>query len=179
MVPPFKSTIIFMSLRAPILLIALLFCQTSFSQTKNDTINTLEIQAKNYLTEMYVNRNFDVASKFLDSRVFTEMEDFYVKRNQGQLKDSVLYYRIKFDISKYYKILTQFRFDKFLQANIEREDNFTFGYIFFEYTEFLKSSSETIKSMLVFISEDKGKNWLLQDWKIKDIADKVEKGIIK
>lgn len=168
-----------MSLRAPILFIALLFCQASYGQTKNDTINTLEIQAKNYLTEMYVNRNFDVASKFLDSRVFAEMEDFYVKRNQGQLKDSLLYQRIKFDISKYYKNLTQFRFDKFLQANIEREDNFTFGYISFEYTEFFGNKSDTIKTMLVFISEDNGKKWVLQDWKIKDIADKVDKGIIK
>ncbi len=31
--------------------------------------------------------------------------------------------------------------------------------------------------MLVFISENKAQTWVIQDWKIKGIADKVAKNI--
>jgi|GEM_PF-3937240 hypothetical protein len=166
-----------MNLRTIIISILFLSCQSLFAQTSNDTIKTLELQTKKYLTEMYIDKNIDNASEMWDSRMLLEMEDFYNKRNQGQLTDTILYNRIKQDINKYYKQLTTFRFDKFLKSSIERGGGFILGYVIFEYTEFFKSKSMNRKTMIVFISQDNGKTWVLQDWKVKDIADKVDRKI--
>lgn len=160
------------------ILLTFLFVNVAKGQTKTDTINTLQEKTKIYLTEMYVRKQFEKASKMWDSRMYLEMEDFYNKRKQGQIKDSALHNRIKLDINKYYKKLVKFRFDKFLKSSLEKDNDFTFGYIFFEYTEIFKNKSEKVKTMLVFISENNGKDWVLQDWKVKDIADKVDKKII-
>ncbi len=111
--------------------------------------------------------------------MFLEMEDFYQKRKQGHFIDSTLYIRIKEDVAKYFKLLDKFEVGKILGTELETDDNFTIGQVFFEYTQTLKGKSEKIKSMLVFLSENKGKTWVIQDWKIKDIADKVDKKIYK
>ena len=148
-----------------------------FGQTKQDTINNLTHQTKVYLTEMYVNKKFDNASKMWDNRMFSEMEDFYQKRKQGHFVDTALANRIKGDVSKYFNRLDKFKFEKILGSQLETDNNFSIGQIFFEYTETLKGKSEKIKTMLVFVSEDEGRTWAIQDWKIKDIADKVDKKI--
>jgi hypothetical protein len=148
-----------------------------FGQAKQDTINYLQQQANVYLTEMYINKDFGNASKMWDKRVLLEMEDFYQKRKQGHFTDTILANRIKSDVTKYFKRLDEFKIEKTLGSSLETDSNFTVGQIFFEYTETLKGKSEKIKTMLVFISEDKGKTWVIQDWKIKDIADKVDRKI--
>lgn len=150
-----------------------------FGQAKQDTISYLQQQAKVYLTEMYVDKNFDNASKMWDKRMLSEMEDFYQKRKQGHFTDIILINKIKADVTKYFGQLEKFKIEKILGSSLETDVNFIVGQIFFEYTEILKSKLERVKTMLVFISADKGKTWVIQDWKVKDIADKVDRKIFK
>jgi hypothetical protein len=149
----------------------------AFGQEKEDT-SFLKQQAKAYLTKMYIKKEYDSASTMWDKRVFLEMEDFYNKRNQGRLTDTVLSKRIKADVKKYYARLTKFTIDKFLQSTVEMDNGYKMGYVFYQFTQTLKGKRITDKSMLVFISEDEGKTWLLQDWTVKWIADQVDKKML-
>ena len=105
------------------------------------------------------------------------MEDFYNKRKQGHFTDTALHQRIKTDIKKYYKRLTIFKIGKFLGSMIEADPVYIVGQTYYDYVETINNKQTKSKIMLVFISEDKGKTWVVQDWKIKDIADKVDKNI--
>ena len=149
----------------------------AFGQAMGDT-SYLKQQAKVYLTKMYIEKQYDSASAMWDKRVFLEMEDFYKKRNQGHLTDTVLYNRIKVDVKKYYEQQSAFSIDKFLRSSIENENRYRFGYVFYEITQTLKGNPKTFKSMLVFISEDEGKTWVVQDWTVKWIADQVDKKLL-
>lgn len=149
----------------------------AFGQTNDDT-TFLKQQAKAYLTKMYIKKQYDSAAAMWDKRVFLEMEDFYNKRNQGHLTDTVLYKRVKADVKKYYAWLTKFTIDKFLQSTVEMENGYKMGYVFYQFTQTLKGKRTTDKTMLVFISEDEGKTWVLQDWKVKWIADQVDKKLL-
>lgn len=147
----------------------------AFGQTRQDTIVYLQQQAKIYLTEMYVHKNFDSASKMWDKRMLWEMEDFYQKEKQGHFTDTILFNRVRADVTKYLTQLDKFKIEKILKSSLEEDPNYKMGYIFFEYKETLKSKSKKVKSMLAFISEDKGSTWVIQDWKIKYIADQLIK----
>jgi hypothetical protein len=161
-----------------ILLILFCFFGTfAFGQAKGDT-TYLNQKAKEYLTKMYIKKQYDSASAMWDKRVFLEMEDFYNKRNQGHLTDSILYNRVKADVMKYYAQLTMFSIDKFLGSTLEMNSPYKMGYVFYEFTQTLKGKRTTDKTMLVFISEDDGKTWVLQDWTVKWIADQVDKKLL-
>ena len=146
-------------------------------QTKQDTIKYFQQQSQLYLTKMYIAKQFDTASKMWDKRMYLEMEDFYNKRKQGHFTDTALHQRIKTDIKKYYKRLTIFKIGKFLGSMIEADPVYIVGQTYYDYVETINNKQTKSKIMLVFISEDKGKSWVVQDWKIKDIADKVDKNI--
>jgi len=146
-------------------------------QTKQDTIKYFQQQSQLYLTKMYIAKQFDTASKMWDKRMYLEMEDFYNKRKQGHFTDTALHQRIKTDIKKYYKRLTIFKIGKFLGSMIEADPVYIVGQTYYDYVETINNKQTKSKIMLVFISEDKGKTWVVQDWKIKDIADKVDKNI--
>ncbi len=128
---------------------------------------------------MYISKQFDTASKMWDKRMYLEMEDFYNKRKQGHFTDSALHQRIKSDIDKYYKRLSKFKIGKFLGSMLEADPVYIVGQTYYDYIETINNKPTKSKLMLVFISEDKGKTWVIQDWKIKDIADKVDTKIIK
>ena len=113
-----------------------------------------------------------------DKRVFLQMDDFYFKKNQEHLTDTVLYKRVKADVKKYYAGLTRFTIDKFLQSTVEMNNGYKTGYVFYQFTQTLKGKRTTDKTMLVFISEDEGKTWVLQDWMVKWIADQVDKKLL-
>ena len=123
---------------------------------------------------MYISKKYDSACDLWDKRVFLEMEDFYNKNNQGHFTDSLLFNRVKSDVHKYYSQLKAFSIDKFLGTTIEMDNGYKMGYVFYEYTQTYKEKTQTNKTMLVFISEDKGKTWLIQDWLVKWIADQVK-----
>jgi hypothetical protein len=156
------------------------FCTLSLyacGQVMDDTTH-LKQQAKVYLTRMYIKQQYDSASAMWDKRVLLEMEDFYNKRNQGQLTDTVLYNRVKADVKKYYAQLTKFSIDKFLGSSVEMDNGYKIGYVFYQFTQILKKKRMTDKAMLVFISEDEGKTWVIQDWRVKWIADQVNKKLL-
>ena len=161
------------------ILISVLFTLTAsvYGQAKNDTAY-LKKQAKTYLTMMYVKKQYDSASTMWDKRVFLEMEDFYNKRNQGHLTGTILYNRVKADVKKYYAKLNKFSIDKFLGTTVEMDNGYKMGYVFYQFTQTLKGKRKTDKTMLVFISEDEGKTWVLQDWTVKWIADQVDKKLL-
>jgi hypothetical protein len=52
-------------------------------------------------------------------------------------------------------------------------NEYKMGYVFYQYSQTLKGKRKTLKTMLIFISEDQGKNWVLQDWNLKWVADQV------
>jgi len=131
------------------------------------------------LTKMYISKRFDTASSMWDKRMYLEMEDFYNKRKQGHFTDTALHNRIKGDIEKYYKRLSKFKIGKFLGSMLEADPVYIVGQTYYDYLEIHNGKTTKAKLMLVFISEDKGKTWVIQDWKIKDIADKVDRKIIK
>jgi hypothetical protein len=149
----------------------------AFGQATDDT-TFLKQQAKVYLTKMYIKKQYDSAAAMWDKRVFLEMEDFYNKRNQGHLTNTVLYKRVKADVKKYYARLTKFSIDKFLQSTVEMEGGYKMGYVFYQFTQTLKGKRTTDRTMVVFISEDEGKTWVLQDWTVKWIADQVDKKLL-
>jgi hypothetical protein len=107
-----------------------------------------------------------------------ELEDFYNKRNQGHLTDTILYNRVKADVKKYYAQQSKFSIDRFLQSTIETDNGYKMGYVFYQFSQTLKGKRKTDKTMLVFISEDEGKTWVLQDWTVKWIADQVDKKLL-
>ena len=161
-------------------ILIIFFCfltSLAFGQA-NDDKTFLKQQAKEYLTKMYIKKQYDSASAMWDKRVFLEMEDFYKKRNQGQLTDTVLHERVKADVKKYYARLTKFTIDKFLQSTVEMDNGYKMGYVFYQFTQTLKGKRTTDKTMLVFISEDEGKTWVVQDWTVKWIADQVDKKLL-
>lgn len=127
---------------------------------------------------MYVKKQYDGASAMWDNRMFLEMEDFYKKLGQGHLTDTVLYKRLKADVNKYYSRLTSFSIDKFLQSTVELDNGHKTGYVFYQFTQTLKGKQKTQKTMLVFISADEGKTWVIQDWTVKWIADQVDKKLL-
>ncbi|MBA0882200.1 hypothetical protein [Flavobacterium undicola] len=137
--------------------------------------SSLDKLSKEYLTEMYINKKYDSASKIWDKGMLIEMQNYYAKSGQGNFSDLVLADKMKIDVEKYFKNLTKFQVDKILDTQIENAKDIVIGYVFFEYQETIKSKSEKIKTMLTFISSDNGKTWSVQDWKIKDIADKVNR----
>jgi len=149
----------------------------AFGEAKEDT-TVLKHQANIYLTRMYVKKQYDSASVMWDKRVLLEMRDFYNKRNQGQLSDKVVSNRVKADVKKYYARLTKFSIDKFLASTVEVDKGYKMGYVFYQFTQTLKGKKTTDKAMLVFISEDDGKTWLLQDWTVKWIAEQVNKNLL-
>src|SRR5690606_16235396 len=140
-------------------------------QAQQDTLSYLEQQATVYLTKMYGDKNFDSASKMWDSRVLLEMEDFYQKEGQGHFTGATLISRIKEDIRKYFEQMDEFKIEKMLSSSLETEGSFIIGYVFFEYTVILQHKLNQERGMLVFVSEDRGKSWAVQDWHIKGIAD--------
>jgi hypothetical protein len=149
----------------------------TFGQAQDDT-TCLKQQAKAYLTLMYIKKQFDSASSMLDKRVFLEMKDFYNNKKQGYLTGKVLYNRIKSDVKKYYTQQSGFSVDKFLRSTIEIDNGYKMGYVFYQFTRTLKGKRKTDKTMLVFISEDDGNTWVLQDWAVKWIADLVNKKLL-
>lgn len=148
-----------------------IFTTSAIGQPMEDT-TYLKQQASAYLTKMYIKKQYDSASMMWDRRVFLEMADFYQK-NQEHLTETILHNRVKADILKYYAQLDEYTIDKFLGATIEVEDGNKIGYVFFQYSQTLKGQRTTDKTMLVFISEDQGKKWVIQDWTVKWIADQV------
>jgi hypothetical protein len=153
-----------------------LFCiltTLAFGQAFDDT-TYLKKQAKAYLTKMYIKKQYDIASAMWDKRMFLEMEDFYNKRNQGHLNDTILYNRVKADVKRYYAQQSKFAIDKFLQSTVETDNGYKMGYVFYQFSQTIKGKRKTDKTMLVFISEDEGKTWVLQDWTVKWIADQVD-----
>lgn len=116
---------------------------------------------------MYIQKQYDSASAMWDNRVFLEMQDFYNKRNQIHLTDTALHTRVKSDVNKYYAQLNKYSIDKFLGTTVEIDNGYKMGYVFYQFTQTLKGKRKTAKTMLVFISEDEGKTWMLQDWTVK------------
>lgn len=154
----------------------LLFLNFGFCQSPDDKLkNSLEELSKDYLTKMYIDKDYDAGSKIWDDGMLLELQDFYRKSGQGNFSDAVLASKIKTDIEKFYKKLTKFKVEKILDVQIETGEEFCTGYVFFEYLETIKNKSKTNKTMLIFITKDYGKTWKMQDWKIKDIADKVNR----
>lgn len=149
----------------------------AFGQASDDT-SFLKQHAKAYLTKMYIERQYDSASTMWDKRMYLEMEDFYRKRDQGNLADSALYKRINDDVKKYYARLTEFSIDKFLQATVETAGGYKIGYVFYQFTHTVGKKRTADKTMLVFISEDEGKTWFVYDGKVKWIADQVDKNLL-
>ncbi|MEL1239918.1 hypothetical protein [Flavobacterium flavipallidum] len=153
----------------------LLVFNFGFSQNEKEIRKSLNKLSKEYLTEMYINKKYDSISKIWDKGMLIEIQSYYVKSNEGSFLDLVLVNKIKTDLDKYFKNLTKFHLDKILDIQIEKIDNMVIGNVFFEYQETIKSKTENIKTMLTFISPDNGNNWSVQDWKIKDIVDKVNR----
>lgn len=102
-----------------------------FSQTRQDTLNYLQQKASNYLTKMYVQKNFDSAANMWDNRMFLEMEDFYQKRKQGHFTGIALRKRIKQDVLKYYRQLNRFEPGKFIGSQLEANAVYAVAQIFF------------------------------------------------
>ena len=149
----------------------------AFGQAQDDT-TCLKQQGKTYLTLIYIKKQYDSASSMWDKRVFLEMKDFYNKNNQGHLTGKVLYDRIKSDVKKYYTRQSRFSVDRFLQSTIETDNGYKMGYLLYQFTRTFKGKQKTDKTMLVFISEDDGKTWVLQDWTVKWIAEQVHKKLL-
>jgi len=146
------------------------FC---FCQNEQEIKSSLEKISEEYLSEMYINKKYDSASKIWDNGMLVEMQNYYIKSGQGNFSDVTLTEKIKTDVEKYFYKLNKFKVDKILDTQIENVNDKVIGYVFFEYSETLINKSEKIKTMLTLISSDNGKTWQIQDWKIKDIADKV------
>ena len=155
-------------------LILLLF-NFGFCQTEKEMKISLEKLTKQYLTEMYINRNYETESKMWDNGMLIEMESYYSKSGQGNFSGAVLADKIKVDVHKYFKQLTSFKIDEILGSEIENWNGKYFGSVFVQYSETINGKSETIRTMLTFIPSEDGKTWTIQDWKIKDIADKVNR----
>ena len=145
----------------------LLYFSFVSGQTEKVLKNSIEKLSEEYLTEMYIKKNFDFASKMWENGMLTEMKSFYSKNGYEDLTDSILKRQIKSDVEKYYKKLAKFKVNKILDTEIQKENGNIFGQVFFQYSETLKNKTELIKTMLVFISYDNGKTWFIQDWKIK------------
>ena len=133
---------------------------------------SLEKLAKEYLTEFYVNRNY-AESKMWDNGMFVEMQSFYSKNGQGNFSGSTLNEKIKVDLEKYFKQLTNFKIEEILGSEIENGNGKIIGYVFVQYAETLKNKSESVRTMLTFSPSEDGKSWTIQDWKVKDIAKNV------
>ena len=146
-----------------------------FCQNEKEIKTSLEKEAKEYLTEMYVKRNYEAESKMWDNGMFIEMESYYLKSGQGNFSGSVLTDKIKVDVQKYFQQLTNFKIDEILGSEIENWNGKNFSSVFVQYSETLRGKSETIRTVLTFIPSEDGKKWTIQDWKIKDIADKVNR----
>ncbi|RVT72338.1 hypothetical protein EOD40_16200 [Flavobacterium sufflavum] len=155
----------------------LFFFNFGFCQTEKEIKNTLEKLSKEYLTEMYMNRKYEKGSDMWDNTMLIEIQSFYNKTGQGNLSGSVLIDKIKVDVNKYFNQLTSFKVDKILSSEIEYWDEKTICHVFIQYSESLKHKSETIKTMLTFIPSKDKKTWTIQDWKIKDILDKVNRNL--
>ncbi|WP_163398499.1 hypothetical protein [Flavobacterium fluviatile] len=148
------------------------FC---FCQSEQEIKSSLKKISKEYLSEMYINKKYDSASKFWDNGMLVEMQNYYIKSGQGNFSDVTLNEKIKTDVENYFNKLNKFKVDKILDTQIENVNDKVIGYVFFEYTETLINNSEKIKTMLTLISSDNEKTWQIQDWKIKDIVDKVNR----
>ena len=148
-----------------------------FSQTEMEIKKAYEKLAKEYLTEFYINRNYESGSKIWDNGMFTEIQSTYNKSEKNNSPEFALKDKIKFDVEKYFNLLTSFEVHGILGSEIEKWDGKNFISVFIEYTETLKNKSETIRSVIVFIPSDDGKTWTIQDWKVNDIVKKCNQGL--
>lgn len=163
-------------MKKAITFLILLIFNLGFCQTPDDELkNSLEKLSKEYLTKIYINKDYEAGSKMWDDGILLEMKDYYRKSGQGNFSDAVLANKVKDDIEKYYKNLTKFKVEKILDIQIEVGEDFSTGYVSFEYLETIKNKSKTNKTMLILITRDYGKTYSIQDWKIKDIVDKVNR----
>ena len=165
-------------MKKTITFLLLLFFNFVFCQSPDDALKkSLEKLSKEYLTKMYIDKDYEAGSKMWDDGMLLEMQDYYRKSSQGNFSDAVLVNKVKVDIEKYYKKLTKFKVEKILDIQLEAGEEFSLGYVSFEYLEMIKNKSKTNKTTLIFITKDYGKTWAIQDWKIKDIADKINRKI--
>jgi len=145
-------------------------------QTRIDTVNNLFHQGEIYFTTMYVNKNFDSASKLWDRNTLSEMKDFYKIENIGNFTDSLVLLKIKEDYSKYYQSLTHFELLYMAGSHIEnQEPDFLAFNILYYYKETLKKRTKKKPVLLYFISRNNGETWGIQDFKIKEIAKSFNK----
>lgn len=79
-------------------------------------------------------------------------------------------------MGKLYNRTSGFRINCITGGNLSLEDNYLISTVVFNFSEVLDNVKRENQTMLFFISEDEGRTWSVQDWRIKDIADKVRKG---
>lgn len=155
----------------------LLIFNLVFSQTEMEIKKAYEKLAREYLTEFYINRNYEYGSKIWDNGMFTEIQNNYYKSEKNNSPEFDLKDKIKLDVEKYFKLLTNFEVNEILGSEIEKLNGKNFISVFIEYTETLKGKSESIRSVIVFIPSDNGKTWKIQDWKVSDIVKKCNEGL--
>jgi hypothetical protein len=148
-----------------------------FSQTEMEIKKSYEKLAKEYLTEFYINKNYESGSEIWDDGMFTEIQNLYNKSEKNNSSELTLKDKIKIDVKKYFKQLTSFKIDQILGSEIENWNKKNIVSVFVEYSETLNGKLETTRSMIIFIPSDDGKTWTIQDWKVKDIVKKCNEGL--
>ena len=125
---------------------------------------------------MYVTKQFDSAITFWDKSFFGEMTDFYKKNRQGYFTDTALTKKLNIEVQKYYRQLGKITIGNLSNSTLETYEDYIVGQVFYDYTETINKKSTKSYFALLFISQDNGKNWVIQDWKMLCILKDVNAG---
>jgi hypothetical protein len=139
---------------------------TASGQNITDSLNTLEIKAKEYLIQAYANQNFDSAVKTWHSFVFSEVKEMYKKRGVNLLNQAELINQLKQDYHSFYATNKDFIFISFLDKGMSDESKIPAAYFKYSYQEKVNGKLYSGSSYLYFLFDTEGSVWKILDFRV-------------
>ncbi len=159
------------------IILSLLLLLSSFNyfargQPSENYIDTIRNKALSYLEMLYVEHNFEEASKNWSPRRVLEILDY---KKPGIIEPS--YPQVLISLKKSYKSyfhnVKKFNLSEPLDVgNIEHQDSLLRSFISYNFTEFYKGIKTIGNGILIFYSNDNGITWMIADIRIHDIDKK-------
>lgn len=154
-----------------ILLIFILsfFLFSALGQTKSDTINILELKAREYLKQTYSNQDFDFAVSKWHEFIFSDAKEIYKKKGFIFSNRQELLKKIKEDYKIFYSSNIDFALINFTDEGISDESKKPTVYFKYSYCEKVNGKDSVGSSYLYFVFDDKTSEWKIWDFRISDV----------
>jgi hypothetical protein len=152
-----------------IISILLALCTCSIGQTNQSKLKLLEIKAKNYLTEMYGQQNFDVSYKKWHKSVLTDIAEIYKKNSKTFADNLSLINQVKSDYHTFFTTNKKFTLLKFDYENIDKEGGKTIAYFKYSFNEEVNGQDTNSSSYIYFVCDNTQDDWKIFDFRVTAI----------